>query len=111
MKKMTDKQLQNEFFMLNERFFDDKLPYIEVQFGGNLPGTDGHFNMIKNEIRLSPGLKSFPSLMNIVLLHEMAHARMALLDYRGYPCDGGHGGLFQVELDRIYRAGGYDGLL
>jgi hypothetical protein len=111
MRKMTDKQLQNEFFMLNERFFDDKLPYIEVRFGGNHPGTDGHFDMSKNEIHLSVGLRNFPNLLMIVLIHEMAHASMAIQGYRGYPGDGGHGGLFQVELDRLYKAGAYDSIL
>jgi len=108
---MTDKQLQKEFHLLNEQFFDDKLPWINVDFGGNLPGTDGHFDMTRNEIHLSPGLRNFPNLLLIVLLHEMAHANMAHRGYRGYPGDGGHGGLFQVELDRLYKAGAYDNLL
>jgi hypothetical protein len=111
MRKMTDKQLQKEFHMLNEQFFDDKLPWINVCFGGNRPGTDGHFDMSRNEIHLSLGLRNFPNLSIIVLLHEMAHASMARQGYRGYPGDGGHGGLFQVELDRLYKAGAYDGLL
>ncbi len=111
MRKMTNKQLQHEFFLLNDLFFDNKLPYIEVCFGGNMKGTDGHFNLKRKEIRLSKQLRSLPSLLNVVLLHEMAHANLMLQNYRGYPCDGGHGMLFQVELDRLYRAGAYDGIL
>jgi|ERR1700733_3350232 len=111
MRKMTDHEIQKEFLLLNERFFDDKLPWVEVRFGGNLPRTDGHFNAVKNQIRIDRKLRNFHSLSTIVLLHEMAHVSMMIQGYRGYPEEGGHGSLFQVELDRLYKAGAYDGLL
>src|ERR1700674_1351068 len=108
-KIMTNAQLQKEFYRLNERFFDGRLS-CEVRFQA-MPGVDGLFNPRYQRIAIKSSLKSSSSLVSIVLLHEMAHADLELRGYRGYPGDGGHGMLFQVELDKLYRMGCYDGLL
>jgi predicted SprT family Zn-dependent metalloprotease len=108
MSKMTDKKLQKEFHDLNERFFNGKLG-CEARF--KKIRTDGVFSMITQRITIDSRLQNSQSLTRLVLLHEMAHAYMTLHGYRGYREDGGHGMLFQVELDRLYRAGAYDGLL
>jgi len=109
MKKTTDKKLQKQFDELNERFFGYRLEAITVQFAKISP--DGLFNMRTKEIKLNDGLRKFPVLGLTVLLHEMAHADLDLHGYRGYLRDGGHGMLFQAELNRLYQAGAYDGLL
>jgi SprT-like family protein len=110
MKKTTDKQLQKEFDELNERFFDYRLTAIKIGFKKMIK-TDGAFNCIDKEIKINDGLRNFPVLTSIVLLHEMAHADLDLRGYKGYQSDGGHGMVYQAELDRLYKAGAYDGLL
>ncbi len=107
--KMTEKRLQKMFQMLNDRFFDGQLN-CWTSFK-KMATHDGRFNMRSKEITIDSNLKKSESLVQIVLLHEMAHAVVDSRGYRGYPEDGGHGGLYQVELDRLYKAGAYDGLL
>jgi len=110
---MTQKQLQTEFNQLNDRFFQGKLNGVQVRFGKTegIRGADGSFNTMTKIIRVSPIFQNLPVMCCIVLIHEMAHAYLDLMGYVGYPADAGHGGLFQVELDRLYKAGAYDSLL
>ena len=111
-KKMTDNDLVKEFQRLNERFFDNKIKLVEIRFMKKMPrNVAGAYNPAHEWIHIDDGLRKFWSEISVVLLHEMAHADLNARGYRGYPEDGGHGGLFQVELDRLYRAGAYDGLL
>ena len=110
---MTNKDLQKHFKLLNECFFNNRLESIKVSFGEfeKDDSMDGVYDLGDRHIFLIAGLKEFPNFLTTVLLHEMAHADLDLRGYRGYPSDGGHGGAFQVELDRLYRAGAYEGLL
>jgi hypothetical protein len=109
MKNTTDKKLRQQFDKIDERFFDNRLDLINVQFKDIVP--DGMYDMRTGEITIDSKLRKHITLVLIVLLHEMAHASLDLQGYRGYHEDGGHGGLFQAELDRLYRAGAFDGLL
>jgi len=109
MKNTTDKRLQREFNKLNERFFDSHLTHISVRFEDIKP--DGMYSVVTKEVVIDSKLRQHFSLVCIVLLHEMAHANLDCLGYRGYPEDGGHGMLYQAELARLFQAGCYDGLL
>lgn len=108
---LTDADLVQEFQNLNDLFFDGKLKLRRVAFGTTRRKADGAFYPEKEQILISPRLRGISVYITIVLLHEMAHANLDAQGYRGYPIDGGHGGLFQVELNRLYQAGAYDNLL
>ena len=110
-KKMTQKSLQKKFDDLNGLFFAGSLRGIEVRFSKVCGDRDGSFNLFTKRILISSGFKNSSVMCSIVLLHEMAHANLNLQGYIGYPEDAGHGGLFHVELDRLYKIGAYDGLL
>lgn len=109
MKNTTDERLQYEFDKLNERFFDNRLVHIWARFEDIRP--DGMYSVITKEIVIDSKLRQHFSLVCIVLLHEMAHANLDCLGYRGYLEDGGHGMVYQAELARLFQAGAYDGLL
>lgn len=110
---MNDRKLKTEFDHLNERFFRGKIVLNHVGYAGKsmVKGASGAYFRDEKKILLDSDLRKFPNLSCVILLHEMAHAHLELQDYSGYPMDAGHGMRFQVELDRIYREGGYDGLL
>jgi hypothetical protein len=111
-KKMTDKDLWKEFNRLNDRFFGGRIKLNAIRFATKLPfNASGVYSMTKNRILISSNLKTFWTTVSLTLLHEMAHADLDARGYLGYLEDGGHGSLFQVELDRLYKAGAYDGLL
>jgi hypothetical protein len=111
----TNADLVERFQYLNDLFFGGKVKLFRVAFGLTSGVTkrnaDGAFYPEKEQILINPRLRGISVYITIVLLHEMAHANLDALGYRGYPADGGHGGLFQVELDRLYRAGAYENLL
>lgn len=110
---MTDRDLHIEFCLLNDRFFDNRIVLNRLVFSaGNLPeDASACYHQEKKWIVVSSKLREFHNIVNILLIHEMVHAFLHTVDsYRGYPCDGGHGGRFQSELDRLYRMGAYDGL-
>jgi hypothetical protein len=113
--KRMDKKLRKEFDNLNEAFFEGRLEFLTVRFTDpkkKLPrDASGAYYPIKKQILIESALKDFSSYVTIVLLHEMIHADLDLRGYIGYPTDGGHGMLFQVELNRLYQAGAYDSLL
>jgi len=112
-RKMTDKELHHEFHMLNDRFFNGRINLKRLAFSSRtLPRhAAGAFYENQGWILISTGLRSYQNQTVIILLHEMVHADLFARGYKGYPCDGGHGSQFQVELDRLYKAGSYDGLL
>jgi hypothetical protein len=110
---MTDRRLQNEFELLNDRFFSGKITLTYVGFSAkSLPrGAMGAYFNDSKRILIDPAFKNYPRICTELLLHEMAHAHLDLQGYVGYPGDAGHGNLFAVEIDRLYKAGGYDGIL
>lgn len=110
---MTHKTLQREFDSLNERFFGGRIMLRWVGFSNKtLPRhASGAYYNNRKWILIDSGLKAYHNITSVVLLHEMVHADLDLRGYKGYPYDGGHGMLFQVELDRLYKCGAFDGLL
>lgn len=112
-KKMTDKDLKREFDNLNEFFFDNRIVLNDVFFSDMRGASDaaGAYFNVRKQIVITTQFRGYPRMVTELLLHEMAHAHLDLQGYRGYPADGGHGSLFQVEIDRLYKAGAYDGIL
>jgi hypothetical protein len=112
----TDKDLIREFLNLDSNFFDERLQNIirEVRFDSTLRkrlNSDGAYHAGKKTIFIDSLFKGCNNVITVILLHEMVHADLMSRGHRGYPADGGHGTLFQVELHRIYQVGGYEGLL
>lgn len=103
---MTNKDLQELFDYFNERFFEDRVR-VKVRFGKIK--EDGLCDT--EHITISDTLKRHPDLIAIVLLHEMTHGYLNETGYVGHEQDGGHSTLFHAEIDRLYRAGAYEGLL
>ena len=112
-KKMTPRGLWREFHHLNDRFFSNRIVLKELGF--SVRGLPHHASAAYYEnhrkILINDDLRGYWRIVSMLLLHEMAHADLHIKGYKGYPGDGGHGGLFQVELDRLYKAGAYDGIL
>ena len=112
-RRMTDRSLQQEFELLNNRFFSGKIALTYVGFSAkSLPrGAMGAYFNFTKKILIDPAFKNYPRICTELLLHEIAHAHLDLQGYVGYPGDSGHGNLFAVEIDRLYKAGAYDGIL
>lgn len=112
-RKMTDKALLKEFNHLNERFFDDRIVLNRLGFSSKtLPGdASGAYYHNYRWILISSGLKEYHNVVTMILLHEMIHADLHIRGYLGYPVDGGHGSQFQIEIDKLYKTGAYDGIL
>lgn len=104
---MTNKDLQKAFDRLNERFFDNRLPYVTVKFG-NIK-DDGLFT--HDEIIISKDLNKHADFAMITLIHEMVHADIIHDGYIGHEHDGGHHTRFYAQIDKLYKAGIYEGLL
>jgi Zn-dependent peptidase ImmA (M78 family) len=120
MKKGTsNKRLREIFEILNERFFENKIPMrLTVRFATDKEveksdGThrDGRGMYRPGEIFIHRNLRTHPDLATIVLIHEMAHAVLHEEGYIGYKQDGGHSIRFHAEIDRLYKAGIFEGLL
>ena len=111
--KMTDDLLWDEYIHLNKHFFEDKINLYRVAFTNkrNIDHADGAYFPTRKWILIDVGLRNFPRIVQVVLIHEMAHANLDLQGYKGYPGDGGHGDRFHVEIDRLYKLGIYDGFL
>ena len=112
-KKMSDVSLLVEFDMLNEFFFAGKIVLNRVEFAKKplSRGAMGAYFNQRKWILIDKTFMNFPRICTELLLHEMAHAHLDLQGYVGYPSDEGHGGLFHVEIDRLYKAGAYDSIL
>ena len=94
------------FSAMNSQFFDRKIPAMRVRFA-NID-EEGLFK--PEEILINQSLKKFPDLATLVLLHEMNHAYVRLNGYNGIMNDG-HDIIFHVGIDRLYKAGAYEGIL
>jgi hypothetical protein len=92
--------LRRWFRYYNKKYWNNELPDDTVLLWA--PLTDAHGEARVKEIRLDPGLQLFPKFMRIILLHEMAHLR----NLRWH-----HGKKFQNEIDRLYAAGAFRGLI
>lgn len=108
------KWLKRSFDVYNSAYHNDALSSgITVIFGTSKKGVDAHWEPTTRSIVVSEKLRNHDSLALICLHHEMAHAKLALDGYVGGTVvkDRHHGMRFQAELDRLYKAGAYDGLL
>lgn len=114
MSKMTNKELRKIFLEFNEGFFANELNPAEwsVKFEDiDDDETDAETRFGAREIVIDGRLKDVRNYVRILMLHEMAYAKLDIKGYRGYVDSGGHGQQFQLELDRLYRTGCYEGLL
>jgi Zn-dependent peptidase ImmA (M78 family) len=106
---MNNKQLHKLFVTLNRRFFEGQIPEdMSVRFK-DVSGMDGCYT--KDNIVINSNLRNRRTAVMITLLHEMVHAMLHYDSYIGYAEDRGHGTRFQAGIDRLYKAGAYDGLL
>jgi hypothetical protein len=105
-KGFSNKSLQMFFKVFNERYFGKKIPAMRVRFGKIK--DEGHFR--QDRIIINSLLRKFPDLASLVLLHEMNHAYLEANGYNGI-MDGGHSIVFHVGIDRLYKAGAYEGIL
>lgn len=114
MKPRSDKWLQMSFNIYNERYHDGKLSSsIRAIFGNTHDQNDAHWDPKTRAIVINKDLADHDTLALICLHHEMAHAKLELDGYVGGTLDKDphHGMRYLAELDRLYKAGAYDGLL
>lgn len=92
--------LKRIFNHCNRKWFNNQVPGDTRVLWAPLNGNNGEYQA--GTIRIDTTLQGSPKLAKIVMLHEMVHARYPLY---------GHGKKFQAEIDRLYAAGAYGGLL
>lgn len=105
---MTNKDLKKVYDRLNARFFEGRLPEDASVHFEDLTEEDDDGVCRANEIAIHSNYQKSQTVATLILLHEMIH--LELPNY-GYPCDGGHGMLFQHRLVELFYQGAYDGLL
>lgn len=114
--KTTRQELQTMFQNLNSRFFDNRIEAVQVDFKKNIKidkkRADAYLNVSDRLIFINDDIRVSKNSITTSLIHEMIHADLIYnRGYRGYSHDAGHGMLFQVEIDKLYRMGAYDGIL
>jgi len=112
LRPFTDKKLRLAFDLFNEKYFEGKIrDSIEVRYADNQDcGPDDGLSS-EDFIYIQKDFKYHPDMGLIVLLHEMQHCYMHQKGYRAWKDGGGHHMLFFAGLDRLYKAGAYEGLL
>jgi hypothetical protein len=117
-KKRQDKKLKETFDKFNELYFSNEIsPTTVVRFEKGLFNpkdkvpTDAHYAPVEMTITLDDIFRERDILMRIILLHEMAHAKLYQAGFVGWESDEGHGTTFQGEICRLIKIGAYDGLL
>jgi len=109
--RMTNKDLKALFLIFNDRFFNSEIKEnYSVRFGDKEECDDAEGLCTDDEIFINEDFKSHPDMAILVLGHEMSHAVIRKRGYRGHD-DDGHSILFHAEIDRLYKAGFYEGLL
>lgn len=110
MKRQTNDDLRRMFRQLNKMRFGNMLEEPDVIRFADLAEEElsGHVTettQAPTVLEIDHGLKTYPSLTTIVMLHEQAHLGVGC----GYhPM---HGTAFQAEIYRLMQSGAYDGLL
>lgn len=113
---MTEKELTRKYTIFNKKFFDGKLPAnIPIVFADMSKAQDdglcttfhGQGMAPLHTIYLDSGLKDHGAVQQMLLLHEMAHAKL-------YP-DGGHetkqaDQAFNEEMIRLAFRGAFQGI-
>src|SRR4029077_12551404 len=108
----TNKGLRAIFDLINEKFFEGKIPSSTIVRFAKILDDGRCLHSDPQQILINRGLRYFPDLSIIVLIHEMAHAYLHTQGYVGWDlADKGHQLRFFSEIDRLYRAGCYEGLL
>jgi hypothetical protein len=108
----TDKKLRNAFELFNEKYFESKIrETIEVRYGDDEDCDDCDGLSSEDFIYVHKDFKYHPDMGLIVLLHEMQHCFMHQKGYNAWKDEGGHHMLFFAGIDRLYKAGAYEGLL
>lgn len=112
MRSYTDKKLRSAFEIFNKLYFEDKIrENTEVRYADDedCDGCDGLSSV--DFIYVHEDYKRHPDMGFIILLHEMQHCYMHQKGYVDWKDEGGHHMLFYAGLDRLYKAGAYEGLL
>ncbi|MDA4129231.1 MAG: hypothetical protein OK457_00520 [Thaumarchaeota archaeon] len=112
--KLTNKNLQTLFRNLNKDFFNNEICSrgLEIRFGTNKEcrGCYG-ISSWDGELLINECLQRMALFVTQTMLHEMAHTKLIQKGYIGYTTYGGHQLLFYAELNRLYIAGAFEGLL
>jgi hypothetical protein len=109
LKKATNKELRHWFRKFNKEYFETQLREPEMVAYVDLAkaksdGMSGQLADGKYFIYIDKGLRHYPDLSLIVLLHEMAHTRFGKnIKPHGYQ--------FQSEIVRLWNLGAYEDLL
>ena len=111
MRLYTDKKLREAFNLFNEKYFEGKIrTNIEVRYGDNEDCESSDGLSCADFIYIHEDFRSHPDMGLIILLHEMQHCYLAQKGYNSWKGDS-HQMLFYAGIDRIYKMGGYEGLL
>lgn len=93
------------FKLYNKCYFDDRIPQPHsIQFS-NLDIHKACGMTKAGSIYIDSGLKKYPRLAEIILIHEAVHLML------GSEYHTSHGMRFQAELVRLWNEGAYDGVL
>lgn len=111
MTKMTDRKLHIAFEKINDGFFDGRIKLDELSFASSKRclGADGISR--QDTILINDSLRDHGDFAIVTLIHEMIHVDIRQRGYVGYAHHEGHHMIFYSEMDRLYRAGVYEGLL
>jgi hypothetical protein len=98
-------RLKFAFAKYNRQYFHGKLKISGICYGKmkDVSGETTFFDRCYPTITIEIGLKNFPRLSRLILLHEMVHVSL--------PISVGHGPRFERGIRRLIRLGAYKGLL
>jgi hypothetical protein len=112
---VTEKELRTTLKNFNQGFFDGKLnlKHWKIRFGTDreCEYSSACADPLTETILINENIKLFRSYIAICLLHEISHAILMQEGYVGYDDSGGHSIRFYAEIDKLYKAGAYEGLL
>lgn len=94
--------LKRLFNYYNRKYFNGELPVDTHISWSPLDGAHGKCWVTEKIIHIDPPLQSHVNYLRIIVLHEMAHLKHPRAN---------HGKKFQDEMDRLYAAGAFRGLL
>jgi hypothetical protein len=97
---MNNKLLRLMFYRLNRKYFKGKLN-CSVKFA-DLSESENDGQIIGDDIEIEATYRRSVSATELILLHELIHANGDIK---------GHGRKFHKEVNRLYKAGAYKGLL
>ena len=113
MARINNNDLRKAFKLFNVRFFEGRinLDPSSVRFASSDDCDNCDGLHLGDAIYINEDFKKHGDCAMITLLHEMVHADIIQNGYLGYEQDGGHHTLFYAGIDRLYRAGAFEGLL